>query len=117
MRPTTPSIGRIVHFVDRHIHYPALITAVEGDGKLGIVNLTVFANGIDSLLNGVKEGIVTVVGVGYREDAPDFSWHWPEPVVQEGSEAAAGAKPVESPSRPVRTQMPSAVGSVSRGGH
>lgn len=112
MRPTTPSIGRIVHFVDRHVHYPALITAVEGDGKLGIVNLTVFANGIDPLLNGVKEGFVTVTNVGYREDAPDFSWHWPEPV-----DVIEKSKPDPADPRPVRTQMPSATASVNRGGH
>ena len=106
----TPSIGRIVHFVDKHIHYPALVTAVEGDGSLGIVNLTVFANGRDPLLNGQKEGIAGVVGVGYREDAPDFSWHWPE-LVQAGDDIKA-----QVASQVAQTErVPSQVSSVSRG--
>lgn len=40
----TPSVGRIVHYVSDSFHVAAIITDVV-DGKLGIVQLTMFYPG------------------------------------------------------------------------
>ena len=79
-----PTIGRIVHFVqkkpagygDALVHLPAIIVAVWGDT---CVNLQVFADGTNSdadETNRVKW--VTSATLDETETPQPRTWHWPE---------------------------------------
>lgn len=86
-----PSIGRIVHFVqkkpadyqtkglpDALVHLPAMITAVWSDT---CVNLRVFTDGTNSDepdMAPVKW--ITSVSLDESESPRNRSWHWPEKV-------------------------------------
>lgn len=69
-----PSVGRIVHYVDRRgiKHWPAIIVDVlEPGNPTGPLTLRVFAGNSDTYLPLVThrhDGLVT------------RTWHWPEPV-------------------------------------
>ena len=79
-----PTIGRIVHFVqkkpagygDALVHLPAIIVAVLGDT---CVNLQVFTDGTNSdadETNRVKW--VTSANLDETETPQSRTWHWPE---------------------------------------
>jgi hypothetical protein len=79
-----PTIGRIVHFVqkkpagygDALVHLPAIIVAVWGDT---CVNLQVFTDGTNSdadETNQVKW--VTSATLDETETPQPRTWHWPE---------------------------------------
>jgi hypothetical protein len=79
-----PTIGRIVHFVqkkpagygDALVHLPAIIVAVWGDT---CVNLQVFTDGTNSdadETNRVKW--VTSANLDEAETPQSRTWHWPE---------------------------------------
>ena len=79
-----PTIGRIVHFVQKKpamygditVHLPAIITAVWGDT---CVNLQVFTDGTNSdaeETNRVKW--ITSVSLDETETPQPRTWHWPE---------------------------------------
>ena len=79
-----PTIGRIVHFVqkkpagygDALVHLPAIIVAVWGDT---CVNLQVFMDGTNSdadETNRVKW--VTSATLDEAETPQPRTWHWPE---------------------------------------
>ncbi len=82
-----PTIGRIVHFVQRKpagygegtVHLPAIVTAVWGDT---CVNLQVFTDGTNSepSPNSDPQSVKWVTSVSLDEsDTPRaYSWHWPE---------------------------------------
>ena len=81
----TPTIGRIVHFVQKKpsgypegqmVHVPAIITAVWSDT---CVNLQVFTDGTNSdepNMNPVKW--VTSATFDESENPQPRTWHWPE---------------------------------------
>ena len=82
-----PSIGRIVHFVQRKpyqpadgssvalVHLPAIITAVWGDT---CVNLQVFTDGTNS--DDQNMSAVKWITSSTLDDTAtqERSWHWPE---------------------------------------
>lgn len=77
-----PSIGRIVHFVQNGVHYPAIIVKVWTDT---CVNIKVFRNGSDSIVPGAlsKDDIASSVTFNDRCDhcgggPKEWTWHWPE---------------------------------------
>lgn len=81
-----PSIGRIVHFVQRKpsgygegvVHLPAIITSVWGDT---CVNLQVFTDGTnsdDQNMHPVKW--ITSITLDASEEPQELTWHWPEKV-------------------------------------
>ena len=83
-----PTIGRIVHFVqkthvygaDRLVTLPAIIVAVWGDT---CVNLQVFTDGSNSepdiAPNANQPSVKWVTSVTYDESgAAPYTWHWPE---------------------------------------
>lgn len=83
-----PSIGRIVHFVQNGVHYPAMIVKVWTDT---CVNLLVFQNGSDKIAPGAVDTNSIAHSVCERPmstpcrragDAVtiewSWSWHWPE---------------------------------------
>lgn len=81
-----PSIGRIVHFVQRKpegygdalVHLPAIIVAVWGES---CVNLQVFTDGTnsdDSNMSPVKW--VTSASYDGTDNPQPRTWHWPENV-------------------------------------
>ncbi|HYX83238.1 MAG TPA: hypothetical protein VE714_12640 [Gemmatimonadales bacterium] len=77
-----PSIGRIVHFVQNNVHYPALILKVWSDT---CVTLRVFHNGNDKPVPGALNADEIAFSVPFAEPCahcgrPDWSWHWPEHV-------------------------------------
>jgi hypothetical protein len=79
-----PSIGRIVHFVQKKpagygdgvVHLPAIIVAVWGDT---CVNLKVFTDGTNS---DPEETLpvkwVTSASLDETETPQPRTWHWPE---------------------------------------
>lgn len=70
-KPTPPSIGRIVHYVD-HVegeHLAAIIVSVDAPCRW--VNLTVFGSGAGSVGKAVK---VEEDQTGIKRG----TWHWPE---------------------------------------
>ena len=84
MEKMKPTIGRIVHFVqkkpdgygDALVHLPAIITAVWGDT---CVNLQVFTDGSNSdagETNRVKW--ITSATLDETETPQPRTWHWPE---------------------------------------
>jgi len=82
-----PSIGRIVHFVQKKpptygtgfVHLPAIIVAVWGDT---CVNLQVFTDGGNSEIDGTNfPNVKWVTSASLDESATlDRTWHWPEQV-------------------------------------
>lgn len=69
----TPSIGRIVHYVNYRLeHQPAIVVWVHSNG---FVNLQVFT---DSLNTGDSENVkwVTSVAKDDKGTMPN-TWHWP----------------------------------------
>lgn len=76
-----PTIGRIVHFVQNGVHYPALIVKVWTDT---CVNLRVFPNGSDNIVPGALDSSDIAHSVNYAETcgtcgmSHEWSWHWPE---------------------------------------
>lgn len=82
-----PSIGRIVHFVQKRpahygdgqlVHLPAIIVAVWGES---CVNLQVFTDGANSdEMNTMPVKWVTSVGLDASENPQPRTWHWPEQV-------------------------------------
>jgi len=79
-----PTIGRIVHFVQKRpagygdalVHLPAIIVAVWGDT---CVNLQVFTDGTNSdpeETNRVKW--ITSASLDETETPQPRTWHWPE---------------------------------------
>ena len=81
-----PSIGRIVHFVQKKpasyggglVHLPAVITAVWGET---CVNLQVFTDGTnsdDQNMSPVKW--VTSASLDSSAEPQERTWHWPERV-------------------------------------
>lgn len=76
-----PTIGRIVHFVQNHVHYAAIVVKVW---SATCVNLRVFRNGSDVIVQGALDQDDMAYSVGYSEPRPccgqcrDWSWHWPE---------------------------------------
>jgi hypothetical protein len=85
-----PTIGRIVHFVQKKpeqygsgvVHLPAIITAVWGDS---CVNLQVFTDGSNSEpgpnANPPSTKWITSATLDASGQQP-MSWHWPEKVVE-----------------------------------
>lgn len=83
-----PSIGRIVHFVQKkpegygggNIHLPAIITSVHGES---CVNLLVFTDGSNSEADGTnfrRTKWVTSASLDESEAPQPHTWHWPEKV-------------------------------------
>ena len=86
-----PSIGRLVHFVqkthvygaDKVVHLPAIIVAVWGDT---CVNPQVFTDGSnsepDTAPNANHPSVKWVTSASLDEsDTPQpYTWHWPEKV-------------------------------------
>lgn len=78
-----PSIGRVVHFVQNGVHYPAFVVKVWSDTCL---NLKVFRNGSDSIVPGALDSDDIAHSVTQSEPTPccgkcaEWSWHWPEHV-------------------------------------
>lgn len=79
-----PTIGRIVHFVQKkpegygegNIHLPAIIVAVWGDS---CVNLQVFTDGSSSEGQHYANGVKWVTSATLDEDVMQpRTWHWPE---------------------------------------
>lgn len=75
-----PTIGRIVHYMNGGVHYPAIVTKVWTPL---CVNITVFPNGSDDYSPGANGAftspqIVTSVTYAAASDPTDRSWHWPE---------------------------------------
>ena len=83
-----PTIGRIVHFVqkthvygqDKIVHLPAIIVAVWSDT---CVNLQVFTDGSssesDTAPNGNPQSIKWITSASYSEaEDANYTWHWPE---------------------------------------
>jgi hypothetical protein len=64
----TPSVGRIVHFVDGITHYAALVVAVWSDT---CVNLVIFAGNGDQMFRS---------SITRDDTASSETWHWPERV-------------------------------------
>lgn len=78
----TPSIGRIVHFLQNGVHHPALILKVWSPT---CVTLRVFPNGSDSIALGALDKDDRAHSVTYAGPCSecgaiprDWSWHWPE---------------------------------------
>ena len=79
-----PTIGRIVHFVQKKpagygegiVHLPAIIVAVWGET---CVNLCVFADGTNSDAEGMPPTKwVTSVTLDASASPQPRTWHWPE---------------------------------------
>ncbi len=79
-----PSIGRIVHFVqkkpagygDALVHLPAIIVAVWGET---CVNLQVFTDGTNSdEANMAPVKWVTSANLDASKNPQPRTWHWPE---------------------------------------
>lgn len=79
-----PTIGRIVHFVQKKqphygdvlVHLPAIIVAVWGDT---CVNLKVFTDGTNSDAEGTSPvKWVTSASLDETETPQARTWHWPE---------------------------------------
>lgn len=81
-----PSIGRIVHFVqkthvygqEKIVHLPAIIVAVWGET---CVNLQVFTDGSNSepAPNGNHPSVKWITSALYDEAGDkNYTWHWPE---------------------------------------
>ncbi len=73
-----PTIGRIVHFVQNGIVYPAMVVKVWSDT---CVNLLVFPNGSDPICPGAldSQGIAHSVKL-FQPSSPEWTWQWPEKV-------------------------------------
>lgn len=74
-----PSIGRIVHFLQNGVHYPALVVKVWTPIT---INILVFPNGSDTITPGAldTQGIAHSVNWAAAMEGKEWSWHWPEPV-------------------------------------
>lgn len=82
-----PSIGRIVHFVQKTnlnygeciVHLPAIITAVHSDT---CVNLQVFTDGSNSesglSSNHPSAKWITSATLDQSTEPQPYTWHWPE---------------------------------------
>lgn len=76
-----PTVGRIVHFVQNHVHYAAIIIKVWSDV---CVNLHVFPNESDQITPGALNARNNAMSVTYAEPregcdcVQDWTWHWPE---------------------------------------
>jgi hypothetical protein len=81
-----PSIGRIVHFVQKKpaqygegvVHLPAIITAVWSET---CVNLQVFTDGSNSEADGTnypRVKWITSTSLDASDNPQDRTWHWPE---------------------------------------
>jgi hypothetical protein len=79
-----PSIGRIVHFVQKKpagygegvIHLPAIIVAVWGES---CVNLQVFTDGTNSDAQNMSPvKWITSASLDASENPQPHTWHWPE---------------------------------------
>lgn len=83
-----PTIGRIVHFVQRKppmyqhangtvalVHLPAIITAVWGDS---CVNLQVFTDGTNSDDQNMSLVKWIISSTQDETATQERSWHWPE---------------------------------------
>jgi hypothetical protein len=83
MASNNPSIGRVVHFVQNGVHYPALVLKVWSPV---CVNLKVFGNGSDTIVPGALDVDGIAHSVTQSEPTPccgkvnEWSWHWPEVV-------------------------------------
>ena len=79
-----PSIGRIVHFVQKKpsgypagvVHLPAIIVAVWSDTCVNLQVLTDGRNSDEDNMSMVKW--VTSIGVDESPEPAPYTWHWPE---------------------------------------
>ena len=68
--PQKPSVGRIVHYVNRNTgdHYAAMITKVDDDGKVSLV------------IWPPNQPDMAARAIEYSEECAPKTWHWPERV-------------------------------------
>jgi hypothetical protein len=79
-----PTIGRIVHFVQKKpagysegtVHLPAIIVAVSGETCVNLQVLTDGSNSDGEGASGVKW--ITSVSLDISVDPQPRTWHWPE---------------------------------------